>query len=336
MNERVNNMFNKIISNETINYSNYKLWSVDRDRWLKDYVIIFNFNFKSIADKFQEVIAFPLKYDYTEDEVRKHWMFLHAARELNIEVDNHFYNQLKEKNAHFVEKEKEIEEENIKEIQKQIDLEKIKAERFEFSLGKKNETNTKEAVPELENPAEVADEQIEKSEKVEENLNEEINKEEVVEPVNSQQKINEYAEEQSKNILALEEEEDQRIFNEIIKTKKHYMEEKFDFKDEESLFPISIKKTEIIDDKVPDVFNTQNLESSMVETQDMDTYIKENEDLQKHNEDLNTMYNFTMKSLNTQLALLNNPQKKEEMTEDELRILKASEEINKLINEKVL
>ena len=63
-----------------------------------DYVIIYNFNFSIIAEKFQELIAFPLKYDFTEDEIRKHWAFLHAARQLDIEIDNAYYNELKEKN----------------------------------------------------------------------------------------------------------------------------------------------------------------------------------------------------------------------------------------------
>jgi hypothetical protein len=103
-------------------------------------------------------------------------------------------------------------------------------------------------------------------------------------------------------------------------------------KKDDILFPISVIKNSQEDEKI---LNTQNIESQMTETQDIEEYIKENDDLQKHNDDLTTMYNFTMKSLSTQLSLLNNPNKKEELTEDELRIIKASEEINKLINDKI-
>jgi hypothetical protein len=111
------------------------------------------------------------------------------------------------------------------------------------------------------------------------------------------------------------------------------MNEKFEMKNDDNLFPISIIKNDT--EENPDILNTQHIESQMAETQDIDQYIKENQDLQKHNEDLTTMYNFTIKTLSTQLSLLNNPQKKEELTEDELRIIKASEEINKLINDKI-
>jgi hypothetical protein len=206
-------------------------------------------------------------------------------------------------------------------------MEKVRAERFEFSLGKKNEDHVEKKEQE-EKPEEVEIDTTEKIESTEE-------KKEQVEQIpkfEKEESIKHYAQEQTKEILKQDDDDDEAIFKEIIKTREHYMNETYEMKNDDTLFPISVIKN---NQEETQILDTQQIESQMADTQDIEEYIKENEDLQKHNEDLNTMYNFTMKTLSTQLSLLNNPKKKEELTEDELKIIKASEEINKLINDKI-
>ena len=318
--DRSNYIFKKIISNEKIVYSNYKIWNYDYDKWLMDYVIIFNFNFDIIAEKFQEIIAFPLKYDFTEEEIRRHWAFLHAARKLNIEIDNAYYNELKEKNDSLKEKEKLIEEENIKDIQKELDLEKINAERFEFSLGKKNKIEETEII----------------YEKNEENNDELHNANDqpiiLVDPMNSNQQSEKIKDIPSTHNIT-EEDEDEKIFNEILNTKKYYKELNYlNFNNDDNIFPISINKHS----SLPQECNI--IEEDLQNTPNMDEYIHESDELNKQYEDLNTYYNFAVKSLNYYMPKLN-PDKLQDKeiqpTEEEIMIKKASEQINQLILDKV-
>src|SRR5574343_307689 len=94
-NDRVVYLSKKIIKNQNIVDSNEKLWTYFLDNTLRTYVIIYNFNFNEIAKKFQDLISYPLKMEFTEDEIKKHWSFLHAARVLNIEIDDEYYDKLK-------------------------------------------------------------------------------------------------------------------------------------------------------------------------------------------------------------------------------------------------
>jgi hypothetical protein len=118
--DRANQIFTNILENENFLFGNYRLWSVDLDIWLKDWVIIYNFNFPKIAEKFQDTIGFPLKYDYTEDEIRKHWAFIHAARSLGKEIDSRYYDELKIKyKSEFDKKQKHLEEEKLKALEEE-------------------------------------------------------------------------------------------------------------------------------------------------------------------------------------------------------------------------
>jgi len=133
---------NRIINNSSILISNSKIWTFFLDNKLRDFVIEYNFNFADIANRFQEFIAYPYKYDFTEEEIRKHWAFLHSCRYFNRDIDEDFYDSHKANYNQLAE-----EEENLI-IQEKIDFEKELKEqeklRREEEQKRINENNIKE------------------------------------------------------------------------------------------------------------------------------------------------------------------------------------------------
>ncbi len=113
---------NRIFNNNSIQISNSKIWTYFLDNKLRDFVIEYNFNFADIANRFQEFIAYPYKYDFTEEEIRKHWAFLHSCRYLNKDIYEDFYDSQKANYNQLAE-----EEENLI-IQEKIDFEKEQKE----------------------------------------------------------------------------------------------------------------------------------------------------------------------------------------------------------------
>lgn len=128
---RMKYICNKIVDNKAILLSNSNIWTAFLDEQLKDFVVQYNFNFFEVANRFHDFIAFPYKYDFSEDEIRRHWSFLHACRYLGTEIDDEYYDKLKarakveEKEACIKQKEDELDLEKEKK-----DMEKFKAERF--------------------------------------------------------------------------------------------------------------------------------------------------------------------------------------------------------------
>ena len=102
--------YTRTIEYDRVLEGNLLLWTEYLDNCLKDYVIRFNFNFFEVANRFHEFISFPYKYDFSEEECRFHWSFLHSARALNLKVDNEFYDQLKKKHKDFHKKPKKTNE----------------------------------------------------------------------------------------------------------------------------------------------------------------------------------------------------------------------------------
>lgn len=86
---------------------NLLLWTEYLDNCLKDYVIRYNFNFFEVANRFHDFISFPYKYDFSEEECRFHWAFLHSARGLGITIDDDFYKELKKNHKNFSKKPKQ-------------------------------------------------------------------------------------------------------------------------------------------------------------------------------------------------------------------------------------
>jgi hypothetical protein len=96
----------KTVDYDRVLEGNLLLWTEYLDNCLKDYVIRYNFNFFEVANRFHDFISFPYKYDFSEEECRFHWSFLHSARALNIVIDDEYYKKLKEKHKDFTKKPK--------------------------------------------------------------------------------------------------------------------------------------------------------------------------------------------------------------------------------------
>lgn len=95
--ERMTYTCNKIIENQKIIENNAKFWTFYLDNQLKQFVILYNFNFFEVANRFHGFISMKNKYEFNENEIRRHWSFLHAMRYLNKPVDNEYYTEIKKK-----------------------------------------------------------------------------------------------------------------------------------------------------------------------------------------------------------------------------------------------
>jgi len=137
--ERMNYVCNKILENKAIQASNSQIWTAFLDDQLREFVVQYNFNFFEVANRFHDFIAFPYKYDFSEDEIRRHWSFLHACRYLEIEIDDEYYDKLKARA-----KEEEKENENIKK-EESLDLEKEKKEMEKYKAARFNLIDISEA-----------------------------------------------------------------------------------------------------------------------------------------------------------------------------------------------
>jgi len=162
--ERMTYVCNNIMENKKILVNNAKLWSVFLDNQLTEFVILYNFNFYQVSNRFQDFISMNKKYDFSEDEIRRHWSFIHAARYLNIPIDDKYYDNIKsnykneeneknnliECNLRQEEKRKKDQEEHQKLLN---NMEKYKYERFNLiTIG--NEQETKEKVLQTESKLE--------------------------------------------------------------------------------------------------------------------------------------------------------------------------------------
>jgi hypothetical protein len=418
----------KTVENEKILESNGKLWTTALDMQLKEFVILYNFNFYDIASRFHNFISEKKRYDFTEDEIRRHWAFIHAARYLNITVDEDYYQRMstkykveeirKKKITPEEEKNKELEE---KKIQKEI--EKMRYERFNLIT-----------VP---NP----DDEIKNKEKLEGNLNIENSGEsgqqgkrmEIME-VSPEQDQNETENNQQKIILEKSQsttndkesnklkinisetnenenlpgeknlEEDDEVINNLFQSvhdKNHihknedselrnFTSDNYNINDEtpqyeESLFPISTKQNffisenkklgpngEIDPDDIPQGQENPNdnsvdedlyrslkekyayggFDKEIEKTKTIDDFIKEDDKLREQYDNLNTYYNFAVKSLNyfipklgkglegdgqtaeneiSSLPVLENEQSEGDVDQFESKVIqKTSEKINDL------
>lgn len=91
------NLFYEFINKPDILRSTAKLWNSFLDKRLHEFVIIHNFDFYEISNRFQSVVVQPLKYYFNEDEIRKHWSFLYACRKINFVPEDTYYKNLKTK-----------------------------------------------------------------------------------------------------------------------------------------------------------------------------------------------------------------------------------------------
>jgi hypothetical protein len=123
--ETMHYYYTKTIENEKVIEANAKYWSFNLDKTLKSLVILFNFNFQEIAERLQSLM--PKKIELLEEEIKRHWAFLHAARCLRMDVDDDYYRVTKEK----------FPDENIINIIKEVP--KIAEKEEKIRLEKENE-----------------------------------------------------------------------------------------------------------------------------------------------------------------------------------------------------
>ena len=97
------NLADKILMSDKVIHGNIYLWTTYLDECLKEFVLLYNFNFFNIATKFHSFISFPYKYDFSEDEIRRHWAFLHAARVRGVIIDEDYYNLYRSRKSKLVE-----------------------------------------------------------------------------------------------------------------------------------------------------------------------------------------------------------------------------------------
>ena len=129
--ERMNYICNKTLENRSVQMSNSKIWTHFLDNQLRDFVIEYNFNYYEIANRFHEFIAYPFKYDFSEEEIRRHWAFLHSCRFLGKEIDDDYYDALKANSKIFAQEEEDLAiQEKIDFEKDQKEQEKIRVERF--------------------------------------------------------------------------------------------------------------------------------------------------------------------------------------------------------------
>lgn len=91
------NLCQLVIENDSIKRSNARLWTVFLDRKLHEYMIIYNFNYYEISNKFHDIIILPIRYEFTEEEIRKHWSFLYCCRMVGFVPEETYYANLKGK-----------------------------------------------------------------------------------------------------------------------------------------------------------------------------------------------------------------------------------------------
>lgn len=101
-NERIQYACEHIIINEKVIESNKTLWNVYKDKLLKEIVIMMNFDFTKIAQRFDKVCknekliinGEEQETKYDENELRRHFGFLHAMSVLGKEVNSDYYESL--------------------------------------------------------------------------------------------------------------------------------------------------------------------------------------------------------------------------------------------------
>lgn len=359
--ESMNYFCKKTVENEKILESNGKLWTTALDMQLKEFVILYNFNFYDIANRFHNFISEKKRYEFTEDEIRRHWAFIHATRYLNISIDEEYYERMrlkykvediaKKKITPEEEKNKEVED---KKIQKEI--EKMRYERFNLITvsNPDDELNNKDKI--LDKETSGNGEQIGKRLEISEIQQEKEIPEKSQSHFDNQKlqiKISETNNENSQEQIQAAEKnslEDDDIINNLFKSSQvknnliliekesdsKFPGDKFNLSDdnpqyEESLFPISTKQNfflgenKILDSNIEtNADNTsqdqQNPNDTSVDedlylslkqkyayggfdkeiekTKTIDDFIKEDDKLREQYDNLNTYYNFAVKSLN--------------------------------------
>ena len=115
--------YKNTVENEKVLEGNGKIWNSQLDKTLREIVVVYNFNFAAIAEIFKNL--FGKKIDRPEEEIKRHWAFLHAARHVNLTVNEEYYKQIRK---NFLEDD-DVRTEKVLDIIKNEEEEKIKMQR---------------------------------------------------------------------------------------------------------------------------------------------------------------------------------------------------------------
>ena len=302
-----------VVENETIKKANAKLWTPYLDRKLNEYVVVYNFNYYEIANKFQDIIILPIKYDFTEEEIRKHWSFLYCCRKINFVPEETYYSNLKNKY-----KQIDYAVKNYKPIKLSEDTSQHKPIEIQESSIENNISNDTPIV-------DTNNEDESPSKKVPESVEEAASN--IVEKTQIFNKI------ENKNLTKQEKKyeitpEDELRYDSIIKNIKT---------DKEEDFPISIKTTNQQENSLNDLSTSKDFDNTINNSKNFDEFVKENDSLNKEYQKINKYFEFAVKGINHFLPKIVNPEGTNEQTLEENKessyIVETSIKINKLIED---
>jgi hypothetical protein len=370
--ERMTYTCNKIVENPKIIENNAKFWTLYLDNQLKEFVILYNFNFFEVANRFHGYISIENRYNFNENEIRRHWSFLHSMRYLNRPVDNEYYTEIKKKFKieEELREQKVIDEESPKreetrekkrkeeeeEIKRNLEIiQKLKYERFNLitidtNVPQSNEENGKNEFGynreiEMDRVEVIKKEEDRKISNVASKVvkdSKELNKFNDDFNGKKEEKVNTENSNNDKNNLKTSNDffESDEFINDIFKNQTRLKEkivldnkdEKIDNLDqiepyEADLFPINTTTKSILDNIVNDPgkdknfisleapklsnednldyrhkiaakYEIENMEKNLENTMSFDDLIRDDHKLKEQYENLNTYYNFAVKSLN--------------------------------------
>lgn len=96
--ERIEELSQLVIENDKIIENNQSIWNCYRDNVLKQLVIMFNFDFEAIENRFENLLGLDDSNSehkvFGKNELRRHWGFLHSMRLLGKKVDEEYYIKL--------------------------------------------------------------------------------------------------------------------------------------------------------------------------------------------------------------------------------------------------
>ena len=124
--------YKKIVNNEDVMKANGRLWSLSLDQQLREQVVLYNFNFKIVSENLQNF----QNIDNIEEEIKRHWAFLHSARHIHLLVNEDYYKSMRDKYPEEKPSFSNEEEILIKELEekKRIEIESYKYVKERFNL----------------------------------------------------------------------------------------------------------------------------------------------------------------------------------------------------------
>lgn len=306
------NLCRLVIENDSIKRSNARLWTVFLDRKLHEYMIIYNFNYYEISNKFHDIIILPIRYEFTEEEIRKHWSFLYCCRMVGFVPEETYYANLKGKYKEICdEKDKDKEKNEINE----------RSDAFNERAG----IRSKDVCVQLEDDYDSMSMSMIKSKEItveskEDSIGVVQNKEEIGIITSKLNKVIES--------LKIQEREDdhpakspiqihQKVKYEISEEDEKDFERKIMKEKEKEDYPIRLNDIEPSNEKNKVNVSNDKFDFSIDNSVGFDEFIKENQALNDEYQKINKYFEFAMKGISHLLPSSVNSQERNEETQSE-------------------